>query len=338
MIPAILLNSIEPVATARPLGGNRADPMLLLPELDPGDILSARVQAQLPDSSYKVSVAGQALSMKLPSYVALGDTLELAFVTREPRLTFVLNVVTQAAASATQLSAAGRLVAATMLKAGASTVPLATPATAPLLGALPADGAQLSHALAQTLASTGLFYESHQAEWIAGKRDVAQILQEPQARLTQGAQPAAGAAMPAADALALASTASVKPTPQSIDPRTVTLVQQQLALLDGGRVMLQLEAWPQQWMQWKIGEHEAGNGREPDAPPGWNMQLRLDLPQLGELKAALSLAAGGVRIRLQTANAASAALLQDHSPSLQLSLAAAGVPAAGIAIAHHEQA
>ena len=60
--------------------------------------------------------------------------------------------------------------------------------------------------------------------------------------------------------------------------------------------------------------------------------------EIGELKAALTLAAEGVRIRLETDSAASAALLQRHSASLRTSLAAAGVPAAAIAIARHEQA
>lgn len=355
MIPAILLTSVEPVAAARPLGGNRADPRLLLPELAPGDILSARVEAQLPDGSYKVSVAGQALSMKLPSYLAPGDTLELAFVTREPRLTFVLRDVAAAApqpATAPQLSAAGRLVAATMLQAGALAAPLTAAAAAPLLGASPADGAQLARALAKTLASSGLFYESHQAEWIAGGRDLAQIRQEPQAQLTRAALPAsdpaqplarppqtaAGPAQPAVDASALASAASAHPAAQSIDARTVALVQQQLTALDSARVMLQLEIWPRQWMQWEIDEHERGSGREPDAPPSWNTQLRLDLPRLGELKAALSLSAAGVHIKLEAASVTSAALMQGQSTSLQSALAAAGVPAAGIAVAHHGHA
>jgi hypothetical protein len=225
-----------------------------------------------------------------------------------------------------------------------------TAASAPLLGAAPADGARLAGALAQTLGSSGLFYESHQAEWIAGGRDLAQIRQEPQAQLarvaapaTDRAQPAAvltqpGPAQPAVDASALASAASAHPAAPSIDARTVALVQQQLTVLDSARVMLQLEVWPRQWMQWEIDEHERGSGREPDAPPSWNTQLRLDLPRLGELRAALSLSAAGVHIKLEAASASSAALMQGQSTSLQSALAAAGVPAAGIAVAHHGHA
>ena len=401
MLPVNFLKGVEAITAAKPLGSGRADALRLLPQLDPGAILSARVEAKLPDGSYKVLVAGQPLRMTLPSYVAPGDTLELAFVAREPRLTFVLKNVQQAAsapalvlsaagrplaatllqagapalpsntapadtlelalvvreprltiaprdmplaaqaqpppAPAPVLSAAGRLVAATMLQAGELALPVAASATAPLLGTPPADGARLALALAQTLAASGLFYESHQAEWVAGKRDLAQIRQEPQARLTLIAPRPEARAAAAEAAIELPAAAGAAREQQTIHPRTVPLVQQQLAALDGARVLLQLEVWPKQWMQWEVEEHHSGAGREADAPQSWNTQLRLQLPQLGELKAALSLGSDGVRIRLEAASAASAALLRDHSSSLQAALAAAGVPPAGIAIARHEQ-
>ena len=401
MLPVNFLKGVEAITAAKPLGSGRADALRLLPQLDPGAILSARVEAKLPDGSYKVLVAGQPLRMTLPSYVAPGDTLELAFVAREPRLTFVLKNVQQAAsapalvlsaagrplaatlvqagapalpsntapadtlelalvvreprltiaprdmplaaqaqpppAPAPVLSAAGRLVAATMLQAGELALPVAASATAPLLGTPPADGARLALALAQTLAASGLFYESHQAEWVAGKRDLAQIRQEPQARLTLTAPRPEARAAAAEAAIELPAAAGAAREQQTIHPRTVPLVQQQLAALDGARVLLQLEVWPKQWMQWEVEEHHSGAGREADAPQSWNTQLRLQLPQLGELKAALSLGSDGVRIRLEAASAASAALLRDHSSSLQAALAAAGVPPAGIAIARHEQ-
>lgn len=401
MLPVNFLKGVEAITAAKPLGSGRADALRLLPQLDPGAILSARVEAKLPDGSYKVLVAGQPLRMTLPSYVAPGDTLELAFVAREPRLTFVLKNVQQAAsapalvlsaagrplaatllqagapalpsntapadtlelalvvreprltiaprdmplaaqaqpppAPAPVLSAAGRLVAATMLQAGELALPVAASATAPLLGTPPADGARLALALAQTLAASGLFYESHQAEWVAGKRDLAQIRQEPQARLTLIAPRPEARAAAAEAAVELPAAAGAAREQQTIHPRTVPLVQQQLAALDSARVLLQLEVWPKQWMQWEVEEHHSGAGREADAPQSWNTQLRLQLPQLGELKAALSLGSDGVRIRLEAASAASAALLRDHSSSLQAALAAAGVPPAGIAIARHEQ-
>lgn len=341
MIPIILLKGVEPVAAAKPLGSGRESAFSLLPQLDPGDILSARVEAKLPDGSFKVVLAGQAMSMSLPSHVAAGDTLSLSFVSREPRLTFALKYLPQAASSPPPLlSAAGRLVAATMLQPGELALPLAAAETAPLLAAPPADGARLSGALAQTLAGSGLFYESHQAEWVSGQRNLTQIRQEPQARLTQNAAAREAGAARAAElpaAMEPASLALARQQDRSIDPRTVPLVQQQLAALDSSRILLQLEIWPGQWMQWEIEDEQPGARREAHAPQSWNTQLRLELPQLGELKAALALNRDGVRIRLETDSAASAALLREHRADLHAALATAGLPPAGIAIALHAQ-
>ena len=444
MIPVIVLRGVEAIAAAKAVRGGQADPLRLLPKFDPGDILSARVEARLPDGNYKVTLAGQPMSMALPSHFAPGDRLELAFVAREPRLTFALRDIPQAAAApAPSLSAAGRLIAATMLPAGGRAAVTVLSGVAPLFASMPADGARLSGTLAQTLAASGLFYESHQAEWLAGKRDLAQIRQEPQARLTlatagaaaapeaagvgasartSGAQAlvasanashqtestastrdsvqmrqdslatpstlraadgfsaaaaphaaelptaaaaprpgafsaaaaapqsgdlftaaaahrpgdffTAAAALPTVD---LSSSASARSQEQMIDPRTTALVQQQLAALDSARVVLQLEVWPKQWMQWEIDEHRPGAGREPDAPQSWNTQLRLDLPQLGDIKAALTLGGDGMRIRLEAASGASAALMREHCASLQAAFATAGLPPAAIAIAHHDQ-
>ncbi|MDR2015963.1 MAG: flagellar hook-length control protein FliK [Azoarcus sp.] len=53
--------------------------------------------------------------------------------------------------------------------------------------------AQLVPLLRQALSQSGLFYESHQAQWLAGKIDLAALLREPQAQGT-GQPPAGGSA------------------------------------------------------------------------------------------------------------------------------------------------
>ncbi|RKU00856.1 flagellar hook-length control protein FliK [Burkholderia sp. Nafp2/4-1b] len=55
--------------------------------------------------------------------------------------------------------------------------------------------AALRAALAQAVSESGLFYESHLAQWLAGQRPLAALMREPQARLaTVPVQPAADAA------------------------------------------------------------------------------------------------------------------------------------------------
>ena len=322
MIPAILLKGSEPVIGTRSVASGRTDALRLLPQLDPGEILSARVDAKLPDGSYKVLVAGQELRMSLPTFVAAGDTLELAFVTREPSPTFKLqSVLPQGAAEAPSLSTAGRLVAAAMLQPGQTPMPTTAAVSGPLLSAAPADGARLSGQLAHTLSTSGLFYESHQAQWVAGTRDLPQLMQEPQAKLVRSAQ------------------ADAQTGTQAIAPQALPLVQMQLATLDTSVVMMQLEIWPRQWMQWTVEEQPTdANAQDEGAPqPDWNSRLRLVLPRLGELNAMLSFGAGGIMIRVEADKAASAELLQANGASLQEALTAAGLPSARISITRHAQ-
>ena len=323
MIPAILLKSTEPLIGVRSTAV-RTDALRLLPQLDPGEILSARVDAKLPDGSYKLLLAGQEMRMSLPSFIAPGDTLELAFVTREPSPTFQLqSVLPQGAAEAPSLSTAGRLVAAAMLQAGEAPMPTTAAVSGPLLSTAPADGARLSGQLAHTLSTSGLFYESHQAQWVAGTRDLPQIMQEPQARLVRAAQ------------------SDTQTAGQAIAPQALPLVQMQLAALDTSVVMMQLEIWPKQWMQWTVEERPADDQANAQAEgaslPDWNTRLRLVLPRLGELNAMLSFGVGGIMIRVEADKAASAELLQANGAALQEALTAAGLPSARIAITRHAQ-
>uniref|UniRef100_UPI000C9CFD8D flagellar hook-length control protein FliK n=1 Tax=Burkholderia pseudomallei TaxID=28450 RepID=UPI000C9CFD8D len=76
----------------------------------------------------------------------------------------------------------------------AATAPGAQAAQAAPQAALPASpAAALSLALVQAVAQSGLFYESHLAQWLAGQRTTAELAREPQARLASGAEPDAQA-------------------------------------------------------------------------------------------------------------------------------------------------
>ena len=124
-------------------------------------------------------------------------------------------------------------------------------------------------------------------------------------------------------------------------PQAQALVQQQLAALETGRLVFQLQVWPEQWMRWEIDEDaqsasaQAGDG---EAIQRFQTRLHLDLPKLGALDATLTFDGTGVSVRLDAANAASADLLQDNRASLRAALADAGIASADIAVARHGQA
>ena len=362
MIPATILRGVDQITPAKAVGVDRgANLRVLLPQLEPGDILSARVEAKLPDGNFKVLVAGQRMSMALPSYVAPGDTLKLTFIAREPRLTFALNEAAQAAPA---LSPTGRLVAAVLAAPGQPAGAPTVSAAAPLLATLPGDGNGLTTALKDALGQSGLFYEAHQAEWVTGRRDLVQLRLEPQAQLEPQArlvpgeshqaarlspsapQPEKGltpgapalADLPAAPSTAARVAPDFLPgAAQSVDqvihPQTLPVVQQQLAALDTGRVVLQLEVWPKQWMEWEIEERQPDSPSAPDALPDWQMRVRLELPNLGEVSAALRVHGDALRVEVSANSPRSVTLLQENRAALEASLAAAGVPPAAIVIA-----
>ncbi len=99
--------------------------------------------------------------------------------------------------AATQLSLAARVIGAVLADLQAEPGPVrgAAPLSA---GRQPASAQALAGTLAQTVSASGLFYESHLAEFAAGGRTLAQMAQEPQARWSvplAAARPAAAVAV-----------------------------------------------------------------------------------------------------------------------------------------------
>jgi Flagellar hook-length control protein FliK len=189
------------------------------------------------------------------------------------------------------------------------------PATAalgrtPLLGAPGADAGRIAAALRQGLEKSGLFYESHVAEWAQGTRAQAELAAEPQAR---------GMAPPT-------------------DPATAQLINLQLNAHEQARVAWQGQLWPGQEMRWEIErEHErdapeegraSGDGED---AAGWTSSLTLRFGRLGEVAAKVVLSGGRLHIRLDAPEPARA-LLEAGRGRLADALAAAGTPLNTLAI------
>jgi len=154
----------------------------------PGDRMSARVEAALPGGRFHVLVDDVLLEMQLPEGFEPGDRVNLEFVSGEPRPSFLLREASEALPETqVALSRSGRQLDE-IIKSVAperSSTPVPVKASQPLLPAATAEAPKLAQALAQALTRSGLFYESHQAEWVLGQRVVDELLQEPQGRLSQ---------------------------------------------------------------------------------------------------------------------------------------------------------
>jgi hypothetical protein len=175
----------------------------------------------------------------------------------------------------------------------------------PLLAAPSGDAGAIAQALKDGLGKSGLFYESHVAEWAEGARSRADLAAEPQAR----------------------------GMPPPTDPNTAQFINLQLNAHEQGRVAWQGQLWPGRDMHWDV-EREAHGGQESDQTDGttWRSNLRLRFGALGEVAARVVLSGDRLHIRLDTSDAAVGSLLDAHRARLAQALDAAGTPLAQLAI------
>ena len=205
----------------------------------------------------------------------------------------------------TNLSPAARLLSQ-VLQGAAQGPALPIAGTAPLAPQGAPDPAQLATQLQQAIAKSGLFYESHVAQWAEGKRPLAELMAEPQAQKSPGTPPT--------------------------EPATAQLINQQLATHESGHLAWQGQLGPGQPFYWDI-TREDGDQAHPDQPdaPGWESRLRLRFAFLGEVEARVSLRGNALHLDLQAAGDA-AGLLRGAAPRLQDALAAGGSELAALRI------
>ncbi len=193
--------------------------------------------------------------------------------------------------------------------------PLSLVGKAALMATPGADPAGVAQKLRDAVASSGLFYESHVAEWAEGKRPLASLLLEPQMqRAAQGDAARTGT-----------------------DLASAQLINLQLHTHEQARVQWQGEAWPGQQMQWDIRrdapEGQQQDGAEADEATAWRSSVRFQFPLLGDLAAQVVLQGGRVAIQLQAGSEDSAATLRQHAARLEAALDAAGWPLTSLSIA-----
>ena len=176
------------------------------------------------------------------------------------------------------------------------------------------DPSQVAQNLRDAVGSSGLFYESHVAEWADGKRPLASLLLEPQMQKTlQGEVMKNGTDLAAAQ-----------------------LINLQLHTHEQARVQWQGEAWPGQKMQWDITKDGPDGGQHPgqdEDATAWRSSVRFQFPLLGDLSAQVVLQGGNVQIQMQAGSEASAETLRQHAARLEASMEAAGWPLSSLTIA-----
>ncbi len=267
----------------------------------------------------------------------------------------------------TELSDGARLLL--RLMGGAPTDTAGLRASQPLLpppDAAGVAGADIADALRSAVEHSGLFYESHLADWVAGQRKLEAIRSEPQAALPASqrhghAAAAAPTAVPtdvgtppsnAGDSAGGSSGGSAGGSTggNAASLATLaTLVGAQLDLLDHGQLRWQGELWPgmpaEIWLQpaapARHGRDADDAGKDSSADSDgsehsaggercWQARLVTTLPVLGKVSTRFTLQEDRLELRLSSAQSATLAMLRAALPQLAGNMDAAGIRLQGV--------
>lgn len=295
--------------------GVRANGAALAAALSAGLTPASAPASPLSNAPPPSAAAMAALAQKLPTLAAA--LLGRAPLTPADQLP-ELNAGTPGAA----LSSSGREL--TILLSAAQSLP-GTPMTltgkAPLVGAGAPEPAQLAKTLRDTINESGLFYESHVADWIKGERSLPELLREPQMQR-------------------MMEEAAAPPRPANAGPDlgAAQLVNQQLHTQEQARVQWTGQAWPGQQMQWDIRREQRqgrdgkdADGGEPEAV--WRSGVRFRFPLLGQISAAVTIVDDQVHVQVLADSDDTVATLRAYAGELETAMAAAGAPLSSLAIA-----
>jgi hypothetical protein len=288
--------------------------MMLPPGAQVGSDVTMTLVALNPRPTFQISSDGNAPTL---AYAEAGPEDGLAAALRSNAVAAGLLSKASAAtlmqtlaagAPEPELSDAARTISTLLTKAQSGpNPPQAILGTTPLMASSTTGTPQLAQALQDAIGRSGLFYESHVAEWAEGKRSLTELLREPQMQKS----------MQAADA----------------DLASAQLVNLQLRTHEQDKVRWQGEAWPGQKVEWEI-DKDAPDGKQDgeEAQPAWRSGVRFRLPLLGKVEASVVLVGGALHIQIQTDTAESAAALRAQAGVLQQSLEASGAALASLAI------
>ena len=281
------------------------------------------------------------------------------------------DMAARPADQAVTLSAAARAVSAILEgQAGAAARVIGS---GPLLPSSPLPPSPVVAAtLANTVSHCGLFYESHLAQFATGARSLAELAQEPQARLegsvkvapvlpglpegsgpdsarqapgleTAHAHKNAHASMLEADGSTPAEKShddsatnaarSNAPALAGIHHDALALVRQQLELLAQPAFRWSGEAWPAVPLDWEIQEDERQPATGGEAAPRtWSTRLALTLPTLRDIEVRISLAGNALQVRLAASKDATRERLREARAELPARLGELGLELTGLQI------
>jgi len=267
-----------------------------------GHEYQAKVLGRLDEHTVQVSIENTIFQMNLGQDIKPGQSLTLRFMHQQPNPTFILSSTLPPSeyADKTKLSAAGYLIDHYLHEASSASTGSSSKAqitqTNTALTMSPQNPYLLANDLKQSVSMSGLFYESHLAQYAEGKRSLATIMQEPQNRI-------------------------------NFDPST--LVAKQLDIFESNKLQWNGQVWPGQTMQWSLnlnpqqfnrrGQDQNRDSASPTADSfsqNISSELKLDLPNIGRVAARLQMQNGRLRIQIEAEDAHVAQQLKQQSVAL----------------------
>ncbi|HIJ82370.1 MAG TPA: flagellar hook-length control protein FliK [Desulfuromonadales bacterium] len=323
--------------------------------LVPGQQVKGEVLEARGNDRFVVRVAGQELEFSLPKGVQRGDSINLFFITNEPRQTFLMTRFGRPGDA--RVSDTGRWLSGFLGEAAARVSAQQTLGIMrTLLAAPPSDASHLGKVLQQGLRESGLFYESHLSRWFGGEYRLDDLLKEPQGRLSprvQQHQPEQAAArnrevftaeplQPGRNASAETVESLFKKAGSTlaretvVDQRSMPVVGEQLSTLQSGQLVFRGDLFPGQKMEWAVMEREARRNQSGERERSWETSLKLNLPRLGAVSVKLDLEGTRVSMDVRAASKGTVPLLESGRERLSEQFEAAGLTAVEIGIRHGE--
>ncbi|PXX46744.1 flagellar hook-length control protein FliK [Undibacterium pigrum] len=188
------------------------------------------------------------------------------------------------------------------------------------------DTASTAIKLQQQISTSGLFYESHVAEWAQGKRPIADIKAEPQSQI--------GASSQTDSSSGIQST-----TLTTINKEMGQIIHQQLNVLEQNIVRWQGELFPGQKIEWEIKKETQSkhNPQEMEDATSWQSVVRFDLPNLGLVTAIINLQSNNLGLSLRAEQSNTVSALKDHASELAAAMQVAGSPLMSFAVNKNER-
>lgn len=139
--------------------------------------------------------------------------------------------------------------------------------------------------LEKKISQSGLFYESHLAEWVDGKMKLSDLQREPQSALSALTQNISGG----------------ESNLISGNKELIQLIQQQLRTLENQSLHWQGELFPGQYIQWEIKRDKPSHQTtdfSPDDNNYWQSTVKFDLPSLGVVSATFNFRANHLSLNI----------------------------------------